>query len=665
MHVRPLRRLPIAAAALPLAALFALLAGLALLGTALGCARGDASPAAGKRVLVLGIDGMDHALASRLMAEGRLPNLSRLAERGTFQPLGTAAPPLSPVAWSTFITGMDPGGHGIFDFIHRDPKTLQPYLSTSRAEPPGRFLKLGGWQFPLKAGETVLLRRGQPFWEVLEARGVETTILRIPANFPPSGTATHELSGMGTPDLLGTYGTFSFFTSELFFEKKDMSGGDVYELDYWDHVARGRLRGPANDLKVERPRLEAEFALYVDEENPVAELVLGDERRVLAVGEWSDWVPFEFAITPINSLPAMVRFYLRSVRPEVELYASPLNIDPMAPAQPISTPDSYAATLARATGRYYTQGMPEDTKARTERVLTAEEFLTQARIAGRELEDQYRWVLDNWKGGLLFYYFGNLDLVSHIMWRSMDPGHPKYDAERDGPFADVVPSLYEDADRVVGHTLDKIGDETTLIVMSDHGFSTWRRAFHLNAWLYENGYLAVKDPNLRKDPGLFLNVDWSKTRAYGAGFNGLYVNQRGREKYGIVDAAKKGKLLAEIEAKLLATVDPATERPAITRVYVAERDFRDRGQLDVGPDLVVGFAKGTRGSNDSLLGEVVPFPVFSDNEDEWTGDHGMDHEAVPGVLFTSRPLARPAPDLRHLAAAILAEYGVEEFPVRR
>ncbi len=653
------RRLRVAAAA-PLA-LVALLAGLA----GFACSRGDASPAAGKRVLVLGIDGMDYELAGRLMAEGRLPNLKRLAERGAFQPLGTSVPPLSPVAWSTFITGMDPGGHGIFDFIHRDPKTLQPYLSTSRSEPPGRFLRVGGWQFPLKAGKTELLRRGQPFWEVLEERGVETTILRIPANFPPSGTATHELSGMGTPDLLGTYGTFSFFTSELFFDKRDMSGGDIYELDYWDNVARGRLRGPANDLKVERPRLEAEFALYVDEKNPVAELELGGERRVLEVGEWSGWVPFEFEITPINSLPAMVRFYLRSVRPEVELYASPLNIDPMAPAQPISTPGSYAATLARATGRFYTQGMPEDTKARTERVLTAKEFLAQARIAGRELEEQYEWVLDNWKGGLLFYYFGNLDLVSHIMWRSMDPGHPQYDARRDAPFADVVPSLYEDADRVVGRTLEKIGDETTLIVMSDHGFSSWRRSFHLNAWLYENGYLAVKDPKVRKDPGLFLNVDWSKTRAYGAGFNGLYVNQRGREKYGIVDGAKKTKLLEEIAAKLLAVVDPATGQPAITKTYITARDFKDRGELDVGPDLVVGFAKGTRGSNDSLLGEVVPFPVFADNEDEWTGDHGMDHETVPGVLFTNRPLTRPAPDLQHLAAAVLAEYGVEEFPVRR
>ena len=167
----------------------------------------------GPRVIVLGFDGLDYDLTRQMVESGRLPGMARLARQGGFAPLGTTIPPQSPVAWSTFITGRDPGGHGIFDFVQRDPKTMQPYLSTTRTE-AGRTLGLGRWQLPLSSGRVELLRRGKPFWEVLEARGVPTTIIRMPANFPPSGAATRELSGMGTPDLMGTYGTFTFFTSE-------------------------------------------------------------------------------------------------------------------------------------------------------------------------------------------------------------------------------------------------------------------------------------------------------------------------------------------------------------------------------------------------------------------------------------------------------------------
>jgi len=178
----------------------------------------------GRRVIVLGFDGLDYGLTRDLMTRGRLPHFSRLAASGSFAPLGTSIPPQSPVAWSGFITGLDPGGHGIFDFVHRDPKTLTPYLSTTRTEAGGHVIALGKWQLPLSAGRVELLRRGRPFWDVLERHGIETTIIRMPANFPPSGRATRELSGMGTPDLLGTYGTFAFYTSEPYAFVVDANG---------------------------------------------------------------------------------------------------------------------------------------------------------------------------------------------------------------------------------------------------------------------------------------------------------------------------------------------------------------------------------------------------------------------------------------------------------
>jgi predicted AlkP superfamily phosphohydrolase/phosphomutase len=628
----------------------------------LGCSRA----ANGKRVIVLGFDGLDYDLTKALIDKGRLPNFARLAASGGFSPLGTSIPPQSPVAWSTFITGLDPGGHGIFDFIHRDPTTMVPYLSTSKTEGSSRTLPLGDWQIPLSGGSVQLLRQGEPFWELLEERGIETTIVRMPANFPPSGTATRELSGMGTPDLLGTYGQFSFYTSEPFaFGGRTLSGGTVYPVTVQGGVVRASLYGPDNPFRTVPEKITAEFTIYVDAERGAAKIVVGDEERILAVGEWSDWVPVDFDLrVPMQSVRGMSRFYLKRITPDLEVYVTPINLDPMAPVMPVSTPDDYAAELAAATGRFFTQGMPEDTSGFREGVFTRDEFLTQARLAGEENRHQYRYVLDGFTGGLLFYYFGNVDQIAHMLWRARDAGHPAYDGAADANYQEVVDELYVGLDRIVGETLDALGADDTLIVLSDHGFTSWRRSFHLNTWLKEEGFLTLANPSRQDDPGFFGNVDWSRTRAYGIGLNGLYINLQGREVNGAVAPADRERVMNEIREKLLQTIDPATGERAITKVYRREDVYADAGYFDRAPDLVVGYAKGTRGSDESALGGI-PREVIVDNTDAWSGDHCMDHEAVPGVLLSNRPLRKAAPTLQTLAAAVLAEFGVEEFPRAR
>jgi predicted AlkP superfamily phosphohydrolase/phosphomutase len=626
-----------------------------------GC---QSRPAGGRKVIVLGLDGLDYDVTRQMIESGLMPGLAKLAAAGGFAPLGTSIPPQSPVAWSSFITGLDPGAHGIFDFIHRDPKTMTPYLSTTKTEGASRTIGLGRWQLPLSGGQVELLRKGQPFWELLEAEGVPTTIIRMPANFPPSGSATRELSGMGTPDLLGTYGTFGLYTSEPFaFAGQTLSGGVVHQVKPRDGVVRATLDGPDNPFLRAPEKVRAEFTAHLDRANQHAKIVVGAEERLLAVGEWSDWIPVSFPLAPTQSLSGEVRFYLKGLDPFFELYASPVNIDPFEPAMPVSTPGSYAAELAGATGRFYTQGMPEDTKGLKTGVLTDAEFLAQARIAGEENLRQYRYVLDQFSGGLLFYYFGNVDQVSHMMWRARDPRHPAYNAVADGPNRAVVEELYRGLDVVISDTLERLGPEDLLVVMSDHGFTSWRRAMHLNSWLRDQGYLTLLDPNRADDPGLFGNVDWSRTRAYGLGLNGLYLNVRGREKDGIVDPAGREALANEIAAKLLAAVDPGTGLPAITKMYRREQVYHVAGNEDVAPDLVVGYAKGTRGSDESALGGL-PREVFVDNTSAWSGDHCMDHETVPGILLSNRPLKRPAPSIQDLAASILAEFGVDGFPHR-
>lgn len=613
------------------------------------------------RVIVLGLDGMDHELTSRLMAEGRLPGLSRLAKMGGFAPLYSSVPPQSPVAWSDFTTGLDAGGHGIFDFIHRDAATLEPYLSTSRTEAPKHVLKLGGWQFPLSEGKVELLRRGRPFWQELTERGIDTTVLRIPSNFPPSRTATRELTGMGTPDVLGGYGTFSYYTTDrMAFLGQTISGGNVHRLEAENGVVHAQIEGPDHPLKQERQKLTADFTVHLDPEREAVKIELGSQEVLLQRGEWSEWLTVEFPLLPGQGLTVIARFYLKQVRPELGLYLSPLNIDPRAPALPISHPDTYAAELAAATGLFYTQGMPENTGALSAGILTPAEFLQQADIAGQEVLDEFPWVLSQFDRGLLFYYAGNGDLVSHMMWRAMDPQHPAYDAEKDAPFADAVPRAYEKLDSLVVYALDHAGKDDLIVALSDHGFTSWRRTFHLNAWLHQNGYLAVKDESLPPVEGL-ANVDWSRTRAYGFGLSSLYVNVAGRDRFGIVPPGERLALMKEIAGKLKALVDPKTGQPAIANAYLLEEAFSDGGWRHVGPDIVIGTAKHTRGSDESALG-AVEREVLTDNDKPWSGDHIMDTPDVPGILATSRPLEKPAPDLRSLGAAILAEFGVEGFP---
>jgi predicted AlkP superfamily phosphohydrolase/phosphomutase len=612
-------------------------------------------------MIVIGIDGMDYALSRKLIDEGRLPNLARLEQMGGFQALGTSVPPQSPVAWSNFITGLDSGGHGIYDFIHRNPETMDPYLSTSKPIEPSRTLKFGKWDIPLSGGGMELLRRGTPFWEVLEGHGIPTTIIRMPANFPPSGSAYRELSGMGTPDVLGTPGYYSFYTTMP--ERITANTEALIErVQVRDGIVEAELLGPPNPLLIESEDLKAPFTVYVDDEYLVAKIVVGQEEFILQQGEWSEWVPVEFEMIPyVQSINATARFFLREIRPEFELYVSPINLDPVAPLMPISTPVGYATELAEATGRFYTQGMPEDTNALNEGVFNNADFMTQVAMVHTEIRNQFDYVLNEFRGGFLFYYFGNLDQVSHMMWRAMDPEHPAHDPIADAPYANAVIDRYVDADDFIGETLGKLPENTTLVVMSDHGFTSWRRAMNLNTWLLENGYITLMNPRRVTGIPYFGNVDWESTEAYAVGLNGVYINLRGREANGSVMPLDQDTLSAEIAEKLLSFIDPITGEQAVTKVYHRDEVFAAGGYLDIGPDLIVGFAKGVRGSNESALGEFSTEIIF-DNDHPWSGDHLMDHETVPGVLFSSRPLQRVVTSLQNLAGVLLAEFGIEDFP---
>lgn len=601
-------------------------------------------------LIILGVDGMDPEILRRVMREGRAPNLKRMAEQGGFIELATSNPPQSPVAWSHFITGHDSSHHGIYDFVHRDPVDLAPYLSTSRAEGPEDAIELGSLQIPLGAGEVVLLRDGLAFWELLEKANVPATIFKVPANFPPHEDWRSEtLSGMGTPDLMGTYGTFQLFTDDPERAGRPASGGVVHRLDFGGgQKAVAHLAGPPDPFSAAGDDLELPLEVVVDRERDVALVRLDDESVILRPGEWSGWYPVRFPMVPLaGDAPGMVRLYLDSVRPFVRLYVSPINLDPLEPAMPISSPRSYAAEVARDAGRYYTQGMPEDTKALAADVLDDDAFLAQARSIFEERKRLLKRELDRFQGGLLFFYFSSIDQVSHVFYRAIKPGAPPEVAK----YAHVIPDLYAEIDRVVGEVLERAGPNTTVLVMSDHGFAPYDRKVNLNSWLESRGYLALAE---ERGDGPLGHIDWSRTQAYALGINQLFVNLKGREAHGIVPPEEKDLLLRRLARELESFRDPDTGARVVSRAFVVEPGRHP----DRAPDLIVGFARGYRSSDESATG-MLSDAIVEDNTSKWSGDHCMDPALVPGVLLSSRPLAVREAALTDLAPTILTYFGAD------
>jgi len=634
-------------------------AGLSFL---LSCGHARGGAVRSRKVIILGVDGLDPDLLTKFMAEGIMPNFARLAEQGSFRRLTTSIPPQSPVAWSNLITGLNAGGHGIFDFIHRDPKTFQLYFSTSRVEGPKHSFHLGSWVIPLGSGSAEELRHGKAFWEFLDEQSVPNYVYRIPANFPPIAAKGKTLSGMGTPDLRGTYGTFTFYTDDPTAAVGAVEGGEVVQVEVKNNRVASNLIGPDNTFRKNSPAATEPFTVDVDPLESVARIGLQDQQFVLKEGEWSGWVPVDFQLMPvvgtwIGNVKGICRFYLKQTHPRFQLYVSPINIDPENPALPISTPSSYSRDLAKQIGEFHTQGIAEDTKALTAGVLDDKEYLEQARTVLAEHRRAFDVEFPRFHDGLFFFYFSSLDLNAHMMWRLTDPQHPAYDAGLAAQYGSSLEEFYEQIDQVLGEVLPKVDEDTTLLVLSDHGFAPYRRSFNLNTWLLNNGYTTRKESASGESIEPFADVDWSRTRAYGLGLNGLYLNVRGREREGVVEpGAQADALLREIRQELLEVRDPKNGSQVITRIDLASEAYQGP-YARTGPDALVGYNRGYRSGWKTILG-AFPADVLEDNTNAWSGDHCMDFTKVPGVLLSNRRIEAQAPALTDIAPTILSEFGI-------
>ena len=613
-----------------------------------------------KKMIILGMDGMDHGLMSAWLAEGRFPTFQKLLrEGGDFRPLRTSLPPQSPVAWSNFITGMDPGGHAIFDFIHRDPKAYFPIFSAAETIGARKSVRVGKTVIPLSGGQVRNLRKGKAFWQILEEADVPATIFKIPSNYPPVPSRQRTLSGMNTPDLKGSYGIFNYYTTERTAVIQEAGGGGrVHDVFVVGNRVEAELPGPINSFRTDAPETTIPFQVFIDSTNAAAKVVIQGQEFILKEREWSGWKRVHFNLIPTQSVDGICLFYLKEVRPKFKLYISPIHIDPARPALPISTPESYSRELERRFGPFFTKGLPADTSALVNGVLDEEEFLELDDMVLEESMAMLEYELARFDEGLLFYYFSSTDQRQHMFWRLTDPGHPAYDQKLAARYGDVIARIYDDMDKALDMALRKADKDTVVVVMSDHGFNTFRRGFNLNTWLMQAGYHRLAKPWKQAESQYFDNTDWSKTRAYGIGLNGLYINESGREREGIVAAGPdKDNLVREIAQKLEALTDPKTGERAILKAFVAKDVYRGRN-LDMAPDIVLGFNRGYRISWQSPLGGF-PKEVLEDNTQKWSGDHMSSPEVLPGIVLANRKIAAEAPALYDLTATALNVFGVD------
>ena len=612
------------------------------------------SEAPKSRVVVLGFDGVDPDFLFRWTEE--LPHIRGLMDSGGFRRLTTTTPPASCTAWTSFATGTNPGRHGIFDFIYRDPKTYLPDR-TGAVSHKAEYL----WGLFRTRPETfTTTMSGEPFWALLDAQGLRTSVLRVPCLFPLA-EAEHGRyqAGLGAPDLRGGEGTFHYYSSAL--SPREASdpklGGKVVSVPRSPEFET-LVEGPADPLSEDFARLSVAMKVRVVDRETV-EVEIDGQRETLKLGHWSDWVQMAFKVTPFSSIAGIARMRLLSVEPELALYMSPVNYDPADPAIRVTEPDGYASDLHAAVGNYKTVGWNHETWGLSEERLDEDAFMEDIFATMRKTEEITFHELEARRAELFVSVFVETDRTSHMMYRLIDESHPRYDAELAGKHGNAILQTYRRMDEIIGKVMGRLGSDDTLFILSDHGFHSWRRGFNVNSWLVREGYMRLKNGADSTERKFLLDVDWSKTRAYALGVGAIYLNIRGREGRGIVQAGTPARLLAEeIAAKLRELRDGDNGKPVVSEVYLAA-DTWSGPRMDDAQDLQLGLAPGYRVSSATPLGGV-PEGLFEDNMKKWSGDHATSETAVTeGVFLSNRPVRDADVSILDLAPTILDLLGVE------
>lgn len=574
------------------------------------------------RTVILGLDAFEPRTFERLADQGRLPHLSRYLSAGKYARFAVSNPPQSEVSWTSIATGLNPGGHGMFDFVHRNPATYALNVSLLPTESG-----LGGTRFAFPF-------RANTLFDHAVRQGYPATALWWPAMFPARmQSPVRTLPGLGTPDILGRLGVGTFFTADVDLAQEPGRKTPVVPLRAAGNGRfQAQLAGPMRKKggSVVAATLDVTIEPLDDQRARVA---VGKQQLTLRVGEWSPILELSFKVNFLLSIRTLTRLLLKQAQPQPELYVLPLQIHPERSPWPYGTPRDFVKQTWRAQGPFLTLGWPQDTTALEDGCINDAQFLALCDDIVARREQVLLHHLDQFTEGVLANVFDTLDRVQHMFWR-------------DRP--DVIAAWYEKLDGIVGRVEARLAarglqDKTRLVILSDHGFAPFDHKAHVNRWLIDRGYLRPQAPAAR---GSLRQADWSQTQAYALGLNSIYLNLAGREGQGAVSAAEQPAVLDRLCADLLAWTGPAGE-PVVQKVWRQAEAF-DGPLAAYGPDVMVGFAPGFRASAQTGLGEWEA-AATEPNRDHWGADHCINPEAVPGVLFCSDGLRNfPNPSYRDI-----------------
>ena len=554
------------------------------------------------KTVILGFDSFDPSIFERMAGQGQLPHLTKLMEAGGYARLEVSSPPQTEVSWTCIATGTDPGNHGIFDFVLRDPNSYVPYVSIL----PMKKTALGEGFVPPYTTKT--------FFEEAAGMGYPATALWWPAMFPARpDLPVNTLPGLGTPDIRGQLGVGTLFTTEDETKKKtavarlEDSGAGRFSGTLSGPTVKGRSGVTTATLPVTVEALDATRA----------RLIVGDQKIELKLGQWSDIVELKFKAGTFFNIHAIARFILTELGGAVRVYSLPLQIHPLHSAWHYASSPAFAKSLWTKVGPYLTLGWPQDTTGLEEGCISDEQFLALCDTIFDRRVQIFFHLLDQFKEGVLASIFDDLDRVQHMFYHNR---------------LDVAQAWYKKLDDFVGEVSARLNGKHRLLVLSDHGFSVFNYKIHLNRWLAEQGWLVLKDGAAE---GSLAEVDWTQTKVYAVGLNSLYLNVSGREGQGTVAAQDIEPLLAEVQKKLLDWIGP--DGNAVVERARLKHEVYTGPYSRLGPDLVVGYAPGYRASSETGLGKV-PALTVEPNTGHWGADHCVDADLVPGVIFANRDL---------------------------